>query len=148
MAKRKIETEIEIEAPIAFVWELLTDFARMASWNPFIKAISGKLGEGEKLSVEIAPPGKAAMQFKPVIVVLQPERELRWVGHILVQGIFDGEHYFLIEPLDEKRTRLRHGEIFSGFLVGMLAGMLPATERGFELMNIALKEQAEQMRES
>jgi hypothetical protein len=30
--------------------------------------------------------------------VVQPERELRWLGHFIVSGIFDGEHYFVLDP--------------------------------------------------
>jgi hypothetical protein len=148
MAKRQIETEIDIDAPAARVWALLTDFSRMGAWNPFIKAISGKLAVGERLCVDIAPPGKSAMRFRPVILTLRPERELRWLGHVALKGIFDGEHYFLLEPLDENRTRLTQGEIFSGILVGVLAGMLPATRNGFEAMNLALKLRAEGAREA
>lgn len=147
MTTRRIETEIEIAAPAARVWSLLTDVERMSSWNPFIRNISGTLESGEKLSVEIAPPGKSAMRFEPVILALRPEHELRWIGHVLLRGIFDGEHYFLLESLDDDRTRLRQGEIFSGLLVGVLGGMLPEVRKGFEAMNVALKERAEATQE-
>jgi uncharacterized membrane protein len=43
MSERRIETEIEINAPAARVWALLTDFDGMGSWNPFIKSVSGTL---------------------------------------------------------------------------------------------------------
>jgi len=135
MVQRHIETEIEIEAPAACVWGLLTDFNHMPSWNPFITGISGNLAQGETLSLRIAPPGKPAMRFNPVVLAL-------------VKGLLDGEHYFLLEPLNEKRTRLRHGEIFSGLFVGMLSGMLLATQQGFEAMNSALKAQAEMRQKS
>src|ERR1700728_3382783 len=56
MAERRIETDIEINAPVARVWAILTDCARMPSWNPFITSISGDLTQGARLSVNIAPP--------------------------------------------------------------------------------------------
>ena len=143
MAERHIETHIEIEAPPARVWAVLTDFARMPAWNPFITSISGDLAEGARLSVRIVPPGKAGMRFKPAVLAVRPEREFRWRGRLLVPGLFDGEHYFLLEPIGEKRTRLTQGEKFSGLLVGVLAGALNATEAGFRAMNAALKAQAE-----
>jgi hypothetical protein len=43
MTERRIETAIEIDAPPSQVWTLLTDFARMPAWNPFIQSISGSL---------------------------------------------------------------------------------------------------------
>jgi hypothetical protein len=122
MTERRIETAIEIDAPPSRVWTLLTDFARMPAWNPFIKSISGSLTQGARLSVYIVPPGKSGMRFKPTVLSVRPERELRWLGHFLFARIFDGEHYFLLEPIGESRTKLRQDEKFSGLLVGLLSG--------------------------
>jgi hypothetical protein len=143
MAKRRIETEIDINAPAAKVWAVLTDFPHMPLWNPFITSISGMPAAGERLSVTVRPPGKSAMTFRPTLLAVRPERELRWLGHFIVSGIFDGEHYFLLDPLGDDRTRLTQGESFSGFLVGFMQGALDATETGFNAMNAALKRQAE-----
>jgi hypothetical protein len=93
--------------------------------------------------VHIAPPGKSGMRFNPAVLSVRPERELRWLGHLFVPGIFDGEHYFLLEPIGEDGTRFTQGEKFSGLLVGILSGMLSSTRAGFEAMNTALKLQAE-----
>lgn len=143
MVERRIETSIEIEASPKKVWSLLTDFARMGTWNPFIKSISGTLVPGGRLAVHIVPPGKSGVRFKPTILAVNSERELRWLGRLLLPGIFDGEHYFLLEPVGLDRTRLTQGEKFSGILVGAFGGALSATKGGFEAMNVALKQQAE-----
>ncbi len=141
--ERLIETTTQINASAARVWAILTDFARMPSWNPFIKSISGNLAEGARLCVCIAPPGKSGMRFKPIILIVRPERELRWLGRLLIPGIFDGEHYFLLEPIAENQTRLTQREKFSGLLIGLSSGTLSATEAGFKGMNSALKQEAE-----
>jgi hypothetical protein len=75
--------------------------------------------------------------------VLHPERELRWLGHLLLPGVFDGEHYFLLEPIGDNGTRLTQGERFAGILVGLFGGTLTATGAGFRAMNAALKREAE-----
>ncbi len=144
MAERQIETSIDIDASPKLVWALLTDLARMPDWNPFIKFISGRLVQGAQLSIRIVPPGKSGMRFRPTVLSVRPERELRWLGHAFVAGLFDGEHYFLLEPIGEDRTRLTQGEKFSGILVGLLSGTLVVTEAGFKDMNAALKQRAEQ----
>jgi hypothetical protein len=143
MAKRQIETGIDINAPTAKVWAVLMDFPNMPLWNPFITAIAGNPAAGERLSVTIRPPGKSAITLHPTLLAVQPEHELRWLGHFIASGIFDGEHYFLLDPLGDNRTRLTHGESFSGLLVGFLSATLDATETGFNAMNAALKRQAE-----
>lgn len=142
MARHHIETIIEIDAPPARVWAVLTDLARMPSWNPFIRSISGEVAAGARLDVLLAPPGKVAMRFRPTVLAVQPERELRWLGHLFVSGLFDGEHYFLLEPILDNRTRFTQGENFSGILVGVLGGMLATTQAGFESMNKALSREA------
>ena len=144
MGEHRIETNIEIDAPPDRVWAVLTDFDGMSSWNPFIKSISGRMATGERLSVQIAPPGKAGMTFKPSVLKVQKSRELRWLGHLLFAGLFDGEHYFLLTPIGDKKTRLTQGEKFSGILVGLFRGTLTATEAGFVAMNAALKQKAEE----
>ena len=140
---RVIETSIKIDAPTKVVWDILIDFAQMPDWNPFMRAISGPLQMGGHLAVRIAPPGKGEMNFKPTVIALRDERELRWLGRFLIPGIFDGEHYFLLVPDGKDQTKLIQGEKFSGFLVGILGGTLSATESGFTAMNEALKVRAE-----
>ena len=148
MSERRIETSIEISVPPERVWAFLTDFGAMSSWNPFIKSISGDLVQGGRLSVHVVPPGKSGMWFKPTVLALRPERELRWLGHLLLPGIFDGEHYFLLEPIGDRGTRLTQGERFTGILVGLFGGTLNATKEGFGAMNTALKQRAEKKERS
>src|SRR5690606_24538713 len=95
---RTIDTCIEIAAPPSRVWEVLMDFQSYPEWNAFITSISGSARVGEKLSVRIQPPGKKGMTFKPTVLVADPQREFRWKGKVLVNGIFDGEHFFRLEP--------------------------------------------------
>lgn len=137
-----IDTSIDIAAPPSRVWEVLMDFPRHPEWNPFIASISGSIQPGESLTVQIQPPGKGGMTFRPTVLAMNPEREFRWKGKLLINGLFDGEHYFRLEPLGEG-TRFHHGERFTGLLVPLLSGMLPATEQGFKAMNERLKERAE-----
>ena len=143
MPEFRIRTDIEINAPVARVWSILTDFGRMPSWNPFIKSISGELTQGARLAVTVAPPRKSEMSFKPRLVSARPERELRWHGRLLVPGLFDTEQYFLLEPMGGERTHFINGENFSGLLVGLMHRQLDTAEEGFNAMNVALKQEAE-----
>jgi hypothetical protein len=142
---RRIETSIDIAAPPRRVWEILTDFRRMPQWNPFIRSISGPLTTGAQLSVEIVPPGRKGMRFEPTLLAVDPDRELRWLGRVLMRGVFDGEHYFRLEPNEAGGTRFVQGELFGGILVAFFGSALAATEKGFGDMNAALKAQAEKI---
>jgi hypothetical protein len=143
-AMHEIRTEIEIDASPARVWDVLLNFSSHAQWNPFIRSISGKPVPGERLVVNIHPPGGKAMVFKPRVLVAEPDRELRWLGRFLLPGVFDGEHFFQMEGIGHARTRLVHGEKFSGLLVGMAKAQLDGgTRAGFVAMNEALRDRAE-----
>ena len=142
---KEIRTEIEIEASPERVWEVLTDLATFPEWNPFVRRVSGELKAGEKIKVHIQPSGARGMTFRPTVLKTEPNRELRWLGHLLIPGLFDGEHIFAIEPLGDDRVRFVQRETFNGFLAPLFLRFIGAgTQRGFEDMNQALKARAEQ----
>lgn len=142
---KEIITDIEINASAERVWRLLTGFADYPQWNPFIRRAEGEARQGTWLKVYIQPPGARGMSFRPTVLKAKANRELRWLGHLMIPGLFDGEHIFTIEPLGENRVRFIQREILSGLLVPLFARWLEAdTRRGFEEMNRALKARAEQ----
>jgi hypothetical protein len=139
-----VTTAIEIEAKPDLVWAALIDFSSYADWNPFVRSIEGSPVLGAQLRVTIEPPGGRRMSFRPHVMTVTEMRELRWKGKLFAQGLFDGEHYFQLEPVGVNRTRLLHGEQFSGLLVRSMRRSLTGTTRlGFEAMNRALKRRSE-----
>jgi len=142
---KELRTEIEIQASAERVWGLLTDFASFPQWNPFIRWAKGEARLGARLEIRIQPSGAGGITFKPTVIKLETMRELRWLGRLVMPGLFDGEHIFNIEPLGQQRVRFTQREIFRGLFVPLLAGDLDTnTLRGFKEMNGALKARAEQ----
>ena len=140
----ELHSEIEIEAAPELVWSILTDFASYPQWNPFIRRIHGSPTTGGSLEVRIQPSGAKGMTFRPTILVAEPARELRWLGHLLIPRIFDGEHRFVIRRLAANRVHFEQSERFNGILVPLFRASLDRdTKRGFNEMNVALKQQAE-----
>jgi N-acyl homoserine lactone hydrolase len=93
-----------------------------------------------RLHVTIQPFGGKGMSFRPTVLVADLNRELRWLGHLWLPGLFDGEHLFRFEALSEVRVRFVQRERFKGLLVPFLSKMLDADiQLGFEQMNQALK---------
>lgn len=140
----RLETSIEINAPAERVWSVLMDFPSHARWNPFVRSIEGNPTVGESLQVFIQPPGSGGMRFQPKVLAHEPRRELRWKGKLWIAGLFDGEHYFKLEPKSSGRVVFHQGEVFSGLLVPLLRRSLEReTKQGFIAMNEALKHEAE-----
>lgn len=143
---RELITRIEIAAPPGRIWEILTDFASYTHWNPLLTRIEGDLEVGGRLQVRFRLPGGGGMTLRTRIKAVGPERELRWVGSVVIPGIFDGEHIFQLEPVGDDKTRFTQAERFSGVLVPLFGSFIGRTRRGFEAMNQALKARAEACR--
>ncbi|MGV8080152.1 MAG: SRPBCC family protein [Syntrophales bacterium] len=139
-----LKTEIEISTTPERVWSILTDFEAYPEWNPFIRSIRGVPEKGARLEAFMQPGGAGGMTFRPRVLVVEPGREFRWLGRLLLPGIFDGNHGFLIQPLAGGKVLFRQTEHFRGVLVPVFRGRLDReTRRGFEEMNLALKARAE-----
>jgi hypothetical protein len=144
MSTKEIQAQIEINASAERVWEILTNFDDFREWNTFIRPVVGRAEVGEKLRVQIRPPGGKPMAFQPRVTKVEPNRELRWLGHLWLPGLFDGEHIFTIEPLGPEKVRFVQREVFTGLLVSVMARNLEEqTLPGFRNMNQAIKERAE-----
>jgi hypothetical protein len=137
---KEVRTEIEFEGTPEEVWEVLTDLPAFAAWNPFIERIEGELRVGAKLEVRLEPEGERGITMLPTVLAAEPERELRWLGHLIVPGIFDGEHRFQIEEAGPGRVRFTQSERFGGILLPLLWKKLRdgGTAKGFRAMNEAL----------
>jgi hypothetical protein len=143
MAK-EIKTEILIQASPEKVWQVLTDFDHYLQWNPFIKSIEGNVAVGNTIKARIEPPGATGMTFKPVVLVYTEAKEFRWLGHLLIKGLFDGEHCFTLIDNEDGSTTFIQSEKFTGVLVPLFSKMLDTnTIEGFRQMNEKLKQEAE-----
>ncbi|GHV49055.1 hypothetical protein FACS1894181_06760 [Bacteroidia bacterium] len=139
--KKVIEESVVISATPAKIWGILTDFDNYPNWNPFVRFIRGHVAIGEKISVQISPPNSAAMTFRPRVLEFTPNRKLCWLGKVLFQGLFDGEHQFELIENNNGTTTFIQSEKFSGILVRFF---LPKTTAdGFRKMNGKLKDLAE-----
>lgn len=141
---KEIRTEIIIDSSPERVWSVLTEFESFPEWNPFIVRALGTIDEGEIIEVHLQPPGGKGMTFKPRLIRVETNKELRWLGRLLMPGVFDGEHVFQLTRTDDGRTRFVHREEFRGVLVRPLLAMVgKKTASGFQRMNQALKARVE-----
>ena len=143
MFRWTIATAVEIDAVPSEVWRVLVDLPAYRAWNPFIVEAEGKIAVGETLSLRMALPGRSPMTITPRLLAVDPDRELRWKGKILVPGLFDGEHAFVLTPLAGGRTRLDHVERFAGILLPIARPFVyDETVQSFHAFNAALAKRA------
>lgn len=80
----EVRTEIEIEATPERVGSILLDFPSHPEWNPFVRCIEGFAIVGDRLTVSIQPQGGRGMTFRPTVLAVIPNQELRWLGRSLL----------------------------------------------------------------
>jgi hypothetical protein len=144
MPRLEVNTEIEIDASAESVWKTLTDFASYPEWNPMIIRASGELRPGARLKIRFEPEGSRGHTFRPKLMIVDPNRELRWLGWPRLPGFFDTEHYWIIDERPGGKTHLLHGTVIYGLLAPLGGKAMERQSRGpFEMMNRAHKERAE-----
>jgi hypothetical protein len=141
---KMITTHLTVDAPVADVWEALTDLAGYHSWNPFITAAAGTISVEERLDLTIQPPGGRAMTFKPWVTAVDHNHYVEWLGHLGLPGILDGRHSFTLTPMADGRTLLQQSESFTGLLIPFTGSTLARTRDGFLAMNEALAQRITQ----
>ncbi len=127
---RNLSSEILIDSSAEQVWLLITDFENFPHWNPFIRHATGEVKKGAKLELFIQPSGTKGMTFRPKVLKVDPNHELRWLGRLYLPGLFDGEHALIIETLSENSVKFIQREKFNGLLVPLTRGLLRDTSAG------------------
>lgn len=141
---KRICTTTDIEASAKDVWEILCDFKEYHNWNPFIISISGKLKAGEVLDAKFKTNNSFGFNLKPLVLNVEENKEIRWKGHFLIMGLFDGEHMLRIEEKENGNVHFINCEKFTGVLAPVLMFLRKRdTEKGFIAMNEQLKKRAQ-----
>lgn len=144
MLEREIHTEIEIDAPPAAVWDVLSAIDRWSEWNSVIGGVKldGPLREGTSGRLTLLLPAPAGRRTLAVrLVTVRPQQELAWQGG--VPGVMAGRHGFRLEPT-ARGTRLVHTEVFSGVLAPALVRLLRRQlGKGYKRFNHGLRDRCE-----
>jgi hypothetical protein len=140
----EIRTEIEISAPPSRVWEVLTDFSHFPDWNPFILELKGSVCQDATIRYRFEFPPGIRIWTTAEVLRFEQDRELRWAAHFLTPRMFNGEHYFVIEPMSGTKVTFYHGEIFSGLLLPVVRPILQKhAQRTYQALNTALRQRVE-----
>ena len=139
-----LQASIQIDATPQRVWAVLTDLAAYPQWNPFIVSSRGRLKVGATLTNRMHD-ATGDTTFTPTVQVVDPGRELRWLGSVGPGGIFDGQHTFTITRLGPDRVLFTQRENFTGVAVPFYESRLHNdTLPQFRAMNAALAQRATQ----
>jgi uncharacterized protein YndB with AHSA1/START domain len=116
--KDRIEKQIEIAAPVARVWQALTDSRQFGEW--FLVKMEGPFVAGKPVAGQITHPGYEHVRMEIVIKAIDPETLFSFTWH--PYAIDPKVNYTQEEPtLIEFRLKAAAGET-----------VLTVTESGFD----------------
>jgi hypothetical protein len=139
-------TPIEIDAPAAVVWEVLTDMPNYGAWNPFCVKAECTLEMGAPMKmmlVDYANPGRLVPNVEYICAV-EPERMISWELKDDPSWPYPARRDQIITPLGAERCRYISTDAFfgeNGIHVMRFCGAW--VERAFNDTARALKARAE-----
>jgi len=139
----KIEHRIGVNAPAEIIWESIHDVGDWPKWAAIYPKADGVVRIGSALALTLAIPGEAHRQIRPMVLDWVPNDQLH-LRQSMFGGLLHSIRYLEIEKLGEENCIFSNGELFQGFLSGLISGQRARNlRRGFTQLGEALKERAE-----
>jgi uncharacterized protein YndB with AHSA1/START domain len=130
---------IEIDAPPAKIWSLLTTAPEFPKWNSTVESIEGTIAAGQKIAVKV--PSAPGRTFNLKVGEVEPEKRMVWRDGMA--PMFQGVRTFELAKRSDGTTEFKMVEVFSGLMLPMIAGHLPDFAPVFEAYAADLKKAAE-----
>ncbi|MDD3764545.1 MAG: SRPBCC domain-containing protein [Nevskiales bacterium] len=138
-----IDRTLEIDAPAAIVWEVISDLPRYREWNPFCLECSSTLRPGDPIDMKVQ-------------LLARPQRQREWMLECdegtgfayrmkpVPAGALSSRRSHAIEAIGPGRARYHSHFELKGWLMPLVRGLLGRKlEAGFGNMSAAVKQRAE-----
>ncbi len=143
MSQFVIDNEIEIKAPAAAVWQVITDFDSYSQWNPFVVQARSSLQPGAPIDMKVKLLGPVQRQVEIILDVREGEG-FSYCMKPFPLGALSSRRSHEITPLAEDRCRYRSHFELQGWMMPLVRGLMRgALERGFGSMTQAIGQRAE-----
>jgi len=129
---------LNIRAPAAAIWRLLTDANGFPRWNSTVSRVDGQIREGERLRLHV--PG-TDRTFTPRVSGVVPNERMIWTGGF--SPVFKGVRTFELRTRGDGSTDFMMKERFSGLMLPFVKGSMPDFGPVFERYANDLKHEAE-----
>src|SRR5215831_5397195 len=137
---KSYDASATIRASSDAIWEILTDARGYTEWDSGVERVSGRIAEGEKITVvSKAAPGRA---FPVKVTEFQPGRRMVWSGGMPL-GLFKGVRTFTLSPDGDGVTAFTVREEYTGPLLPLIWPSIPDLKPSFNQFATGLKSRAE-----
>ncbi len=137
----EIDEKVEVQAPVEKVWATIIDFESYSEWNSQLEYLGGTVEPGGQLQLKLSAAGAEPYEFKPIISHWEENKRFAWLARTGLPRIFDGEHFFELEKIDNNTTMVTNREEYRGVLSLIMKNlpMMKDAPEGFKKMNVELK---------
>ena len=111
---------LNIGAPAAHIWSLLTDANGFPRWNSTVTRVEGQIGEGERLRLHVPGTDRTST---PRVSGVVPDKRMTWTGGF--SPVFKGVRTFELRPCEDGSTQFAMEERFSGLMLPFVKGSMP-----------------------
>jgi hypothetical protein len=138
-----VRAELEIDAPIERVWQILTDIDRYADSNPFTPRAESTLEIGDPIRLHVRLVGQRLTQ-RVEFVTRNAPYTLGWELKMGARFLLYAERVQVLTAIDADRTHYMTEDCFTGLLRPLVLGLFgQAMQRGFSDCALGLKKAAE-----
>jgi hypothetical protein len=136
----------DVEAPVATVWQVVTDLARYPEWNPFVVACRSTLVPGDPITMRVRLFDAFAITQTETLFEHEPGARLCYGLRGAFGGALASERCHVVTALGATRTRYESRFGLVGPLAPVVSKLLGRRlERGFLRMTDAIVRRAEDL---
>ncbi len=135
---------LEIEAPVALVWGVITDLPRYPEWNPFVVRVRSSLGVGDSIAMRVRVTPLFAQPQRETILECLPQQRLCYGVRGVPGNALRSTRCHELHPQGSERTNYCSHFELDGWLAPLTRTLLGRRLAwGFGAASRALKERAE-----
>ena len=138
---------VEIDAPAAFVWDVLVDYPRYPEWNPYTIAVETTLQIGDPIDLTLPDPDASGGTIlnREYIRIVDPPHHLRYDTGEEYPGLLGQRDQYVTE-LGPDRCSYHTTDTLSGELADLVMEANGAwIKAGFDAVALALRTRAERL---
>ncbi|MCU1590107.1 MAG: hypothetical protein JWP11_1363 [Frankiales bacterium] len=137
---------VDIEAPQAFVWEVLLDYASYPVWNPYTVRVASTCLLGDPVDLYLPDPLKPGtlMHQREWVCLVEPPARFAYEMHPTPELDVHARRDQYVEATGPDACRYWTADVFSGPLADLVMEHSGAwVKAGFDAVAVALKARAE-----
>ena len=138
-----VTAEIDIDAPIERVWQVLRDFTAYPEWNPFTPRVESTLRVGDPIHLYVRLRSEHPSHRVEYVTLVEPPNKMCWDMQLGARFLLHAERCQVLTARGDQ-THYVTEDRFHGLLTPLvMASFGQAMRRGFHDCARALKQRAE-----